>query len=66
MYRSIQQAAIIPLGVSARLKYWRGSGVIQSGTKNANIRMTLAGKIAADERILYMPKAGEILYRWQT
>ena len=78
----------IPLGVLAHSTHLRGSGVMVKGFEKANVRVTLASKISAedcahlnlgyidpakinvedwknqeDEGLLYVPKAGEILYR---
>jgi len=78
----------IPLGVLAHSTHLRGSGVMENGIEKANVRVTLASKISAEdcarlnlgyldpakvnveewkdreaEDILYVPKAGEILYR---
>ena len=78
----------IPLGVLAHSTHVRGSGVIENGIEKANLRVTLASQVPAedcarlnlgyldpatiniadwqgreDEGILYVPKAGEILYR---
>lgn len=78
----------IPLGVLAHSTHLRGSGVMQGGIEQPNVKVTLASKISAedcarlnlgymdpasinvddwkdkeDEGILYVPKAGEILYR---
>ena len=80
----------IPLGVLAHSTHVRGSGVMDTkcGIEKANVRVTLASKISAedcarlnlgyldpskvnvdewrdreDEGVLYVPKAGEILYR---
>jgi len=78
----------IPLGVLAHSTHLRGSGVLEKGIEKANVRVTLASKIPAedcarlnlgymdpskinvdewknreDEGVLYVPKAGEILYR---
>jgi len=78
----------IPLGVLAHSTHVRGSGVMLNGVEKANVRVTLASKISAedcarlnlgyldpasidleswknreDEGILYVPRAGEILYR---
>ncbi|MFT3895411.1 MAG: lactate racemase domain-containing protein [Anaerolineales bacterium] len=80
----------IPLGVLAHSTHLRGSGVMEHGVEKANVRVTLASKISAedcarlnlgyldpakvkvdewkdreDEGVLYVPKAGEILYRLQ-
>jgi len=78
----------IPLGVLAHSTHVRGSGNLRDGVEHANVKVTLASKISAqdcarlnlgyldprqidplewqnreDEGILYVPKAGEILYR---
>ncbi len=78
----------IPLGVLAHSTHLRGSGVMENGIEKANVKLTLASKIPAQdcerlnlgymdpqkidldswknresERVLYVPKAGEILYR---
>jgi nickel-dependent lactate racemase len=78
----------IPLGVLAHSTHLRGSGVMENGIEKANVKVTLASKISADDcarlnlgyldpatisvkdwegrendGILYVPKAGEILYR---
>jgi nickel-dependent lactate racemase len=78
----------IPLGVVAHSTHVRGSGVMENGVEKANVKVTLASKIPAedcarlnlgyldpasinvakwqnreDEGVLYVPKAGEILYR---
>ncbi|MBI9049167.1 MAG: DUF2088 domain-containing protein [Anaerolineaceae bacterium] len=78
----------IPLGVLAHSTHVRGSGTMQNGIEKANLKVTLASQISAedcarlnmeymdpnsinvqewqhreDEGILYVPKAGEILYR---
>jgi lactate racemase len=78
----------IPLGVLAHSTHLRGSGVMENGIEKANVRVTLASKISADDcaslnlgyldpatisvkdwegrendGILYVPKAGEVLYR---
>lgn len=78
----------IPLGVLAHSTHLRGSGVMDGIIEKPNVRVTLAGKIPAedctrlnlgyldpakvnidewinreDEGILYVPKAGEMLYR---
>jgi hypothetical protein len=78
----------IPLGVLAHSTHLRGSGVLENGIEKANVKVTLASKISAEDcaklnlgyldpaaidiskwkdreskRILYVPKAGEILYR---
>lgn len=77
-----------PLGVLAHSTHVRGSGVMENGVEKANVHVTLASKISAedcarlnlgyldpakidiaswqnreDEGILYVPRAGEILYR---
>jgi nickel-dependent lactate racemase len=78
----------IPLGVLAHSTHVRGSGRMVDGVEKANVKVTLASKISAEdcarlnlgymdpakinvndwqdkeaEGILYVPKAGEILYR---
>jgi lactate racemase len=78
----------IPLGVLAHSTHLRGSGVMENGIEKANVRVTLASKISAEDcarlnlgyldparvdvnewkdreeqGILYVPRAGEILYR---
>jgi len=78
----------IPLGVLAHSTHLRGSGLMDKGVEKANVKVTLASKISAEdcawlnlgyldptkinidewkdresEGILYVPKAGEILYR---
>jgi nickel-dependent lactate racemase len=78
----------IPLGVLAHSTHLRGSGVMENGTEQPNVKVTLASKISAedcarlnlgyrdpskinpeewkdreDEGVLYVPRAGEILYR---
>ena len=78
----------IPLGVLAHSTHVRGSGVMDNGVEKANVRVTLASKISAEDcarlnlgymdpakidvrkwqnqehaGVLYVPKAGEILYR---
>jgi len=78
----------IPLGVLAHSTHLRGSGVMENGLEQPNVRVMLASKICADdcarlnlgyldpgkieveawkdreaEGILYVPKAGEMLYR---
>jgi lactate racemase len=78
----------IPLGVLAHSTHMRGSGVMENGVEQPNVRVTLASQISPedcqrlnldycdpasiridewvdrqDEGILYVPKAGEILYR---
>lgn len=78
----------IPLGVLAHSTHVRGSGVMENGIEKANVRVTLASKVSAedcarlnlgymdparinledfknreDEGILFVPRAGEILYR---
>lgn len=80
----------IPLGVLAHSTHLRGSGVMENGIEKANVKVTLASKISAEDcarlnlgyldpttidlkdwegrdasrdGILYVPKAGEILYR---
>jgi nickel-dependent lactate racemase len=78
----------IPLGVLAHSTHLRGSGVMENGIEIANVKVTLASKISAEdcaklnlgyldpttikiedwinreaEGILYVPKAGEMLYR---
>ncbi len=78
----------VPLGVLAHSTHVRGSGVMDGGVERANVRVTLASKISAedcarlnlgyldpaqinpaewqnreDEGILYVPRAGEMLYR---
>jgi len=83
-----EQFKNVPLGVLAHSTHVRGSGVMEGGVEKANVRVTLASKISAedcarlnlgyldpakvnvdewkdreDEGILYVPKAGEILYR---
>lgn len=80
-----------PLGVLAHSTHLRGSGVMENGIEKANVRVTLASKISAEDcarlnlgyldpatinidhwtdkeeqGILYVPKAGEILYRLKT
>jgi nickel-dependent lactate racemase len=78
----------IPLGVLAHSTHLRGSGVMEDGVEKANVRVTLASKISAEdcarlnlgyldplsidfaawknreaEGVLYVPRAGETLYR---
>lgn len=78
----------IPLGVLAHSTHVRGSGVMAGGVEQANVKVTLASKIPAedcarlnlgyldpaaitladwqnreDEGILYVAKAGEMLYK---
>jgi nickel-dependent lactate racemase len=78
----------IPLGVLAHSTHVRGSGVMENGLEQPNVRVTLASKIPPedcarlnlgyldpasvdiaawqnrkDEGILYVRRAGEILYR---
>jgi len=78
----------VPLGVLAHSTHVRGSGVMENGVEKANVRLTLASKISAEdcarlnlgyrdpasihpedwqnresEGILYVPKAGEMLYK---
>lgn len=78
----------IPLGVLAHSTHVRGSGVLLDGVEQANVKVTLASKISAedcarlnlgyldpasidpgdwqnreDEGILYVAKAGEMLYK---
>jgi nickel-dependent lactate racemase len=78
----------IPLGVLAHSTHVRGSGVMSDGIEKANVKVTLASKIPAedcarlnlgyldpasidpadwqnreDEGILYVAKAGEMLYK---
>ena len=78
----------IPLGVLAHSTHLRGSGIMENGIEKANVKVTLASQISAedcatlnlgyldpdsiditewqnreDEGILYVPQAGEILYR---
>jgi lactate racemase len=78
----------VPLGVLAHSTHLRGSGVMENGRENPNVRVTLASKIPPedcarlnlgyldpasihmdewkdheDDGILYVPKAGEILFR---
>jgi len=78
----------IPLGVLAHSTHLRGFGVMENGIEKANVKVSLASKISAEdceklnlgymdpaainiaewqgresEGILYVPKAGEILYR---
>jgi nickel-dependent lactate racemase len=78
----------VPLGVLAHSTHLRGSGRMQDGLEQPNVRVTLASRIPAEEcarlnlgyldpaqidpgewkdreaeGILYVPKAGEILYR---
>jgi nickel-dependent lactate racemase len=78
----------IPLGVLAHSTHVRGSGVMVGGVEKANVKVTLASKISAedcarlnlgyldpasinpadwqnreDEGILYVAKAGEMLYK---
>jgi len=78
----------IPLGVLAHSTHVRGSGVMVGGVEQANVKVTLASKISAedcarlnlgyldpatinpaewqgreDEGILYVAKAGEMLYK---
>ncbi|NMC54542.1 MAG: DUF2088 domain-containing protein [Chloroflexi bacterium] len=78
----------VPLGVLAHSTHVRGAGSMENGIEKANIRVTLASKIPAEdcarlnlgyldpasirvadwqnreeEGILYVPHAGEILYR---
>ncbi len=78
----------IPLGVLAHSTHVRGSGVMENGVEQPNVKVTLASKISAGEcarlnlgyldpasidvtawqnreaeGILYVPRAGEVLYR---
>ena len=78
----------VPLGVLAHSTHVRGSGVMSDGIEKANVKVTLASKIPAedcarlnlgyldpasidpadwqnreDEGILYVAKAGEMLYK---
>jgi len=78
----------IPLGVLAHSTHVRGGGVMENGVEKANVQVSLASKIPAEEcarlnlgyvdpekvdisdwqgreadGILYVPKAGETLYR---
>lgn len=78
----------VPLGVLAHSTHVRGSGVMVNGVEKANVKVTLASKISAEdcarlklgyrdpatihpaewqnresECILYVPKAGEMLYK---
>ena len=81
----------VPLGVLAHSTHVRGSGVMTNGVEQANVKVTLASKISAedcaklnlgyldpasvnpadwqnreDEGILYVAKAGEMLYKVRT
>jgi nickel-dependent lactate racemase len=81
----------IPLGVLAHSTHVRGSGHMENGIEQPNVRVTLASRISPedcarlnlgyldpatiriadwenreDEGLLYVPKAGEILYRLRT
>jgi len=78
----------IPLGVLAHSTHLRGSGKMEKGIENPNVKVTLASKISAEDcgrlnlgyldpakinldewknreedGILFVPRAGEILYR---
>jgi nickel-dependent lactate racemase len=78
----------IPLGVLAHSTHMRGSGVMENGVEQPNVKVTLASKIPPedcerlnlgymdpskihldewkdreDESVLFVPKAGEMLYR---
>jgi hypothetical protein len=78
----------IPLGVLAHSTHVRGSGAMENNIEKANVRVTLASKISAEdcaklnlgyldpasinpadwqnrehEGILYVAKAGELLYK---
>lgn len=78
----------IPLGVLAHSTHLRGSGSMENGMERANVKVTLASKLSAEdcarlnlgyldplkvkldewqhresEGILFVPSAGEILYR---
>ena len=78
----------VPLGVLAHSTHLRGSGVMENGVEKANVKVTLASRISADdcarlnvgymdpatvdieswkhredEGVLFVEKAGEMLYR---